>query len=292
MARRLEFKIESHVNGKKIKDFLKHEVGISHRMLCILKRESQGITRNGVHARAIDCLRTGDLLVLELPDDEKTSVSTPTKMPLHIVYEDADILVLNKPAGLAMHETHNHQGDALSNAVAYYLESRGEPAVFRAVGRLDKGTSGLVVCAKNKYAAYRLAGNIEKTYFAVACGIFTGKGTVDAPIFRPDANKTVRAVGTDGERAVTHWEALKNDGKCTLLQIHLETGRTHQIRVHFQHLGAPLVGDDMYESPDLRLNHQALHCGECSLLHPVTGEEMVFSAPLPDDMAALCTDMG
>lgn len=292
MARRLEFKIESHANGKKIKDFLKHEVGISHRMLCILKREPQGITRNGAHARAIDCLHTGDLLVLELPDDEKTSVSTPTKMPLHIVYEDTDILVLNKPAGLAMHETHNHQGDALSNAVAYYLESRGEPAVFRAVGRLDKGTSGLVVCAKNKYAAYRLAGNIEKTYFAVACGIFTGKGTVDAPIFRPDANKTVRAVGTDGERAVTHWEALKNDGKCTLLQIHLETGRTHQIRVHFQHLGAPLVGDDMYESPDLRLNHQALHCGECSLLHPVTGEKMVFSAPLPDDIAALCTDMG
>lgn len=291
MARRLEFKIESHTNGKKIKDFLKHEVGISHRMLCILKREPQGITRNGAHARAIDCLRTGDLLVLELPDDEKTSVSTPTKMPLHIVYEDTDILVLNKPAGLAMHETHNHQGDALSNAVAYYLESRGEPAVFRAVGRLDKGTSGLVVCAKNKYAAYRLAGNIEKTYFAVACGIFTGKGTIDAPIFRPDANKTVRAVGTDGERAVTHWEALKNDGKCTLLQIHLETGRTHQIRVHFQYLGAPLVGDDMYGSPDLRLNHQALHCGVCSLLHPVTGEKMEFQAPLPDDMAALCTDM-
>ena len=292
MARRLEFKIESHANGKKIKDFLKHEVGISHRMLCILKREPQGITRNGAHARAIDCLHTGDLLVLELPDDEKTSVSTPTKMPLDILYEDADLLVLNKPAGLAMHETQNHQGDALSNAVAYYLESRGEAAVFRAVGRLDKGTSGLVVCAKNKYAACRLAGTIEKTYFAVVCGIFTGKGTVDAPIFRPDAHKTLRAVGNSGEHAVTHWEALKNDGKCTLMHIQLETGRTHQIRVHFKHLGAPLVGDDMYESPDLRLNHQALHCGSCALSHPVTGKKMVFFAPLPDDMAALCTDMG
>ncbi|MGN0520701.1 MAG: pseudouridine synthase, partial [Candidatus Fimenecus sp.] len=164
MARRLEYKIESRSDGKKIKDFLKHEVGISHRMLCILKREPEGITRNGTHARAIDSLHTGDLLVLQLPDDEQTSVSTPTKMPLQIVYEDADILVLKKPAGLAMHETHNHQGDALSNAVAYYLETRGETAVFRAVGRLDKGTSGLVVCAKNKYAACRLAGKIEKTY--------------------------------------------------------------------------------------------------------------------------------
>ena len=291
MARRLEYKIEPRFDGKKIKDFLKHEVGISHRMLCILKREPEGITRNGTHARAIDCLHTGDLLALQLPDDEQTSVSTPTKMPLAIVYEDTDILVLNKPAGLAMHETHNHQGDALSNAVAYYLESRGEPAVFRAVGRLDKGTSGLVVCAKNKYAACRLAGKIEKTYYAVACGVFTGNGTVDAPIVRPDPNKTLRAVGDDGERAVTHWEALKTDGNCTLLRIHLETGRTHQIRVHFQYLGAPLVGDDMYGSSDLRLSHQALHCGKCSLLHPVTGEKMAFQAPLPDDMAAVCTDM-
>ena len=103
MARRLEYKIEPRFDGKKIKDFLKHEVGISHRMLCILKREPEGITRNGTHARTIDCLHTGDLLALQLPDDEKTSVSTPTKMPLAIVYEDTDILVLNKPAGLAMH---------------------------------------------------------------------------------------------------------------------------------------------------------------------------------------------
>ena len=114
---------------------------------------------------------------------------------------------------------------------------------------------------------------------------------MDAPIVRPDPNKTLRAVGDDGERAVTHWEALKTDGNCTLLRIHLETGRTHQIRVHFQHLGAPLVGDVMYGSSDLRLSHQALHCGECSLLHPVTGEKMAFQAPLPDDMVALCTDM-
>lgn len=292
MARHLEFRIESRSDGKKIKDFLNHEVGISHRMLCILKREPQGITLNGAHARAIDILRTGDLLVLGLPDDEQTSVSTPMKIPLDIVYEDTDILVLNKPAGLAMHETHNHQGDALSNAVAYHLEARGEIAVFRAVGRLDKGTSGLVVCAKNKYAAYRLAGNIEKTYYAVACGVFTGSGTIDAPIYRPDAGKTLRAVGKGGERAVTHWESLKTDGKCTLLRIHLETGRTHQIRVHFKYLGAPLVGDNMYESPDLRLNHQALHCGECTLAHPVTGEKMVFSAPLPVDMQELVAVMG
>lgn len=291
MARRLEYKITSCADGKKIKDFLKHEVGISHRMLCILKRTPQGITVNDAHARTVDCLHAGDLLVLTMPDDEATSVSTPTEIPLDIVYEDADILVLNKPAGLAMHETHNHQGDALSNAVAYYLGSRGETGVFRAVGRLDKGTSGLVVCAKNKYAAFRLAGKVEKTYYAVAGGVFTGCGIVDAPIVRPDPNKTLRAVGTGGERAVTHWEALKNDGKCTLLRIHLETGRTHQIRVHFAHLGAPLAGDEMYGSSDLRLTHQALHCGECTFYHPVTEERITCEATLPDDMAALLGDM-
>lgn len=289
--RRLEYKIESPFDGKKVKDYLRHYAGVSHRMLCILKREPLGITVNGAHARAIDLLHTGDLLALQLPDDEQTGVSTPTEMPLDVVYEDADILVLNKPAGLAMHETHNHQGDALSNAVAYYLESRNETAVFRAVGRLDKGTSGLVLCAKNKYAAFRLAGQVEKTYYAVACGVFTGSGTIDAPIVRPDPNKTLRAVGTSGERAVTHWEALKTDGKCTLLRIHLETGRTHQIRVHFKYLGAPLVGDSMYESCDLRLEHQALHCGECTFLHPVTGERITCQAPLPGDMAALLENM-
>lgn len=287
MARRLEYRIDSRFDDKKIKEFLKNEVGVSHRMLCILKREPLGITVNGAHARAIDFLHAGDTLCLRLPDDTHSSVSTPTDIPLEIRYEDDDIIVINKPAGLAMHETHNHQGDALSNALAFYLEQQGKPAVFRAVGRLDKGTSGLVVCARNKYAASRLAGQVQKTYYAVACGVFTGSGTIDAPIYRPDANKTLRAVGESGERAVTHWEALKNDGKCTLLKIRLETGRTHQIRVHFAHLGAPLVGDAMYQSPDLRLNHQALHCGECRLVHPVSGEEMVFRAPLPRDMEKL-----
>lgn len=256
-------------------------------MLCILKRTPNGITVNGVHARTVDLLHAGDTLVLTLPKDEAAVTPTPTDIPIEILYMDEDLIVVNKQAGLAMHETHNHQGDALSNALAFYLAQRGEPAVFRAVGRLDKGTSGIVVCARNKYCAARLSGQIQKTYFAVAGGVFTGSSTIDAPIVRPDPNKTLRAVGEGGERAVTHWEALCTDGKCTLLRIQLETGRTHQIRVHFAHLGAPLVGDDMYGSTDLRLSHQALHCGECRFTHPVTGEELTITAPMPEDMQAL-----
>lgn len=287
MPRRLEFQIDARFDGKKIRDYLKSEAKVSHRMLCILKRTPQGITVNGVHARTVDLLHTGDMLVLEIPNDETAVTPTPTDIPLDVLYIDDDLIVVNKQAGLAMHETHNHQGDALSNALAYYLEQRGEPAVFRAVGRLDKGTSGIVVCARNKYCAARLSGQIQKTYFAVAGGNFTGSGTINVPIVRPDPNKTLRAVGDGGEHAVTHWEAVSTDGKCTILKIRLETGRTHQIRVHFAHLGAPLVGDDMYGSTDTRLSHQALHCGKCRFTHPVTGEEMTVTAPLPADMQSL-----
>lgn len=287
MARRLEFQIDERYENRKIRDYLKSEAKVSHRMLCILKRTPLGITVNGTHARTVDLLHTGDTLVLTLPNDEVSVTPTPTDIPIEILYMDDDLIVVNKQAGLAMHETHNHQGDALSNALAYYLAQRGEPAVFRAVGRLDKGTSGIVICARNKYCAARLSGQIQKTYFAVAGGVFTGRGTIDAPIFRPDPNKTLRAVGENGERAVTHWEAIRTDGKCTLLRIQLETGRTHQIRVHFAHLGAPLVGDDMYGSTDLRLTHQALHCGECRFIHPVTGKTLTVTAPMPADMQAL-----
>lgn len=287
MARRLEFQIDERYESRKIREYLKNEAKVSHRMLCILKRTPNGITVNGVHARTVDLLHAGDTLVLTLPKDEAAVTPTPTDIPIEILYIDDDLIVVNKAAGLAMHETHNHQGDALSNALAYYLAQRGESAVFRAVGRLDKGTSGIVVCARNKYCAARLSGQIQKTYFAVAGGVFTGGGTIDAPIFRPDPNKTLRAVGEGGERAVTHWEAMRTDGKCTLLRIQLETGRTHQIRVHFAHLGAPLVGDGMYGSTDLRLSHQALHCGECRFTHPVTGKALTVTAPMPEDMQAL-----
>ena len=175
MARHLQFQIDARFDGKKIRDYLKSEAKVSHRMLCILKRTPCGITVNGAHARTIDILHTGDILALSLPNDEVSVTPTPTDIPLAILYMDDDLIIVNKQAGLAMHETHNHQGDALSNALAYYLTQHGEPAVFRAVGRLDKGTSGIVVCARNKYCAARLSGQIQKTYFAVAGGVFTSR---------------------------------------------------------------------------------------------------------------------
>jgi 23S rRNA pseudouridine1911/1915/1917 synthase len=279
--------VSEEYDGKKVIDYLRKELNCSHRLIAKLKKEPEGITLNGEHIRTIDLIHTGDKLSITLPEDKAQSISVSTKMPLTVVYEDDDLLVVNKPPMLAVHESHNHLGDTLSNAVAYHLEKEGKSSVFRAVGRLDKGTSGLMVCALNRYAASKLSGKIYKEYLAVADGVFEGFGTINEPIYRPDPIITVRKVDERGEKAVTNWTALKNDGKTTLLRIKLETGRTHQIRVHFSHLGAALIGDTMYGEPDSRITHQALHCCYCRFVHPVTGETLEFEVEPPDDFLSV-----
>ena len=286
--RHIEYNIGNEFDGKKVLSFLRSQAGLSARLINSLKRIENGITLNGVHIRTIDIVHTGDILAVNIPDDENTA--EPIYYPLEIIYVDCDNIIINKPAGLAMHQTHNHQGDTLANAVSSYFQSKGKCVTFRAVGRLDKGTSGLVLCALNRLAASKLSGNLKKTYYALVSGEYNGSGTIDKPIYRPDPMKTLRAVGETGDRAVTHWEAVMTDGKISFLKINLETGRTHQIRVHFASEGTPLCGDDMYGSIDKRITRPALHCGNMSFKHPVTDEFMSFFAPLPDDIASLLPD--
>ena len=283
--RHLEFVVDGEYEGKKVIHYLRGKAKLSSRLVNSLKRTEKGITLNGEHIRTIDRIKQGDILAVNIPEEENTVEALDS--PVDIVYEDSDILVINKPAGVAMHPTHNHQGDTLANAVAGYFRKKNINAVFRAVGRLDKGTSGLVLCGLNKYAASRLGGNFKKEYYAVVQGEYTGEGTIDKPIYRPDPMKTLRAAGETGDIAVTHWKSLWTDGKTSFLKINLETGRTHQIRVHFSSMGTPLCGDDMYGSSDTRINRPALHCGKLKLIHPVTNEEMIFTADLPKDIASL-----
>lgn len=286
VARTLHFEIPEHYNGRKVIHFLRGEAGLSSRLTISLKYRADGILLNGEHIRTIDLLKTGDVLTVNLPDETST-VPAVSVVPLDIVYEDEDILVINKPAGLAMHPTHNHQDDSLANCVASYRPG----TVFRAVGRLDKCTSGLVLCAMNQMAAAALSGKYEKEYLALAGAVFEGSGTIDKPIYRPDPMKTLRAVGETGESAVTHWQALATDGRNTLLRIRLETGRTHQIRVHFASLGAPLLGDEMYGSDITPPERAALHCEKLTFVHPVTKQELCFSAPMPQDMQTIADQM-
>lgn len=280
--RHIEFVIDESYNGKKVNVYLRSCAKLSARLVNTLKRVENGITLNGSHIRTVDIIHTGDVLAVNIPED--SSEIEPIEFPLDIVYEDDDILLVNKPAGLAMHPTHNHQGDTLANAVAAYFLKKDKNVTFRAVGRLDKSTSGLVLVALNKLAASKLSGEFKKTYYAVVSGEYLGCGTIDKPIYRPDPMKTLRAVGDTGDYAVTHWESISTDGICSLLKINLETGRTHQIRVHFASMGTPLCGDDMYGSNDKRISRAALHCGEIYFVQPVNGKKLHFSVPVPEDM--------
>lgn len=281
----LEYIIPEEFDGKTVESFLRGHIKMSLALLRSQKRVPDGITLNGVHTRSIDKIHTNDILRVNLPDDEKVSI--PSEYPIDIIYEDEDILIINKPAELPMHESHNHQGDTLANAVAGYLTKKGKPAVFRAVGRLDKGTSGAVLCALNTFAASKLSGKIEKEYLAVPTGKYTQNGTVDKPIYRPDPIKTYRTADDRGDIAVTHFFPLEWGDDYSLLLIRLETGRTHQIRVHSAYMGTPLYGDTMYGTADKDIKRQALHCKSLTFIHPVTNEKMTFEAPMPEDMERL-----
>lgn len=285
--RRIDFTIEEKYDGKRVVDFLKSKAKASARLITKLKHDDDGIMLNGVHTRTIDLLKTGDILSITLPVDkeDQTSAVEPLPYPLKVFYEDEDLLIVDKPAGLPLHPSHNHQGDTLANAVAYYLQQQGKSSIFRSIGRLDRGTSGIVICGLNRFVTGILNGNIYKEYMAVCDGIYEGEGIIDRPIYRPDPIKTYRTVDERGEYALTEWKAISHYDNKTLLRIHLQTGRTHQIRVHFASLGTPLVGDTMYGTPREDISRQALHCCYCKFIHPVTNEIIEIESPLPEDIA-------
>lgn len=278
----IELKISSKDNGRQIRDFLR-DFGVSSALLTKLKKTENGITKNGEFARTIDKIFTGDTI--------KISIENRGKMPEKLitddvkpVYNDEDILVLNKPAFMPVHESRNHRGDTLANAAACYMDS---DTAFRAVYRLDRDTSGLVLIAKNELAACKLAGKIHKDYYAVCSGTLNGKGTIDLPIRRVCESIIERGVFSDGEKAVTHWETISNKSNTTLLKINLETGRTHQIRVHFAHLGYPLLGDTLYGGNTDLIKRQALHCKTIYFTHPITNKEMAIECDFPNDFKGL-----
>ena len=282
VMREIIFKIDDKNSGLMIRDFLRN-FGVSSALLTKLKQDGNGIKLNGKFAKAIEVLKSGDNLTINI----KNSGKMPEKFEcenVKVAYNDEDILVLNKPPLMPVHESRNHRGDTLANVAACYMES---DCAFRAVYRLDRDTSGLVLIAKNELAASKLAGKIKKDYYAVVSGKFEGRGTIDLPIRRVQESIIERGVFDDGERAVTHYEAIKTDGENTLLKLNLETGRTHQIRVHFSHLGAPLLGDTLYGGNCEKINRQALHCKTIYFTHPITHEKITVDSDFPKDFKGL-----
>ena len=282
LMREITYTAVAQDSGKRIKTYLK-SLGYSTTLIRRLKYTENGITKNGAFARTIDTLQEGDRLTVRIHNRGK--MPEPLEADVEVCYEDEDLLIVNKPPNMPVHESHSHIGDTLSNFVAYHLH--GEETAFRAVYRLDRDTTGLVLVAKHELAASKLSGCVAKHYDALVSGTMPPSGTVDLPIARLGDSIIQRCVDENGERAVTHFETLRQYDGYAFIRCVLETGRTHQIRVHMSHLGHPLLGDSLYGGDCSRMHRQALHCTDITFEHPVTGETMHFECPYPEDMQKL-----
>ncbi len=277
-------------DGETMQTFLRRACGLSWRMVVKLKRVEGGMTADGVPMRSIDPLRAGQKVRIKMPEDAVRIEGVD--MPLDIVYEDDDLLVINKPPYLAVHPSAGKPEPTLANGVVGYFERQGTPLSFRPISRLDRNTSGLLPAAKSSHVAYALTQKPQKAYFAIVIGKLTGEGVIDQPIRVREGSCITREVGEGGKPSLTRWRSLATDGEISLLRVVIETGRTHQIRVHMAWLGHPLVGDTMYGTDRHYLPRHGLHCGRLALIHPVTGKEIALTAPMPSDMQALLEKHG
>lgn len=297
--RELIFRVPAEFEGARAQSLLR-QLGFSRRAVIRLKALSgesggYGLTRGGELLRTIDVLHEGDEIRAAFPDDEGGAEANPS-LKAEVIYEDEDAVVFDKPPYMPVHPSIRHREDTLANLFA----AKYPGIAFRPINRLDKNTSGLCLCAKNSFAAAALSGSAEKVYFAVTNGTPDGD-TIDVPIGREsgsiirrrayprEAPEAADAAGyaADAKPAVTHFSAVEKAGRHTLLRVTLETGRTHQIRVHMAYAGFPLCGDEMYGGDMSEIGRQALHCGELSFTQPVTGTRIHLTSALPDDMRHL-----
>ena len=282
------------IQGERLDAFLARSAENLSRSGAQKLMEEGCVTRNGRPGKKNDKLNVGDEIAFEIPEPKEVAIE-PTEMALDIVYEDEDVLVINKPKGLVVHPAAGHQDDTLVNGLLYALGDRlsginGElrPGI---VHRIDKDTSGLLAVAKNDYAHTMLASQLKdhtmaRTYEAIVCGSFReDSGTVDAPIGRhPSDRKKMCVTQRNSKEAVTHWEVVARYRGYTHIRCRLETGRTHQIRVHMAHIGHPILGDLVYgrKKPELGQSSQCLHAGALCFQHPRDGRPVMVFAPLPD----------
>lgn len=292
MNRTFIYKIDDTYNGYKIGEFLREHL-YSRHVIIHLKQTKQGILLNNKWAYINDTLYTNDVLTIQIIEELSSENIVPAKMPLDIVYEDDDILIINKASNTPIHPSMNNYDNSLANGLAYYYELQNVPFVFRCVNRLDKDTTGLVLLAKNMYSSCILSEmlrkrEIHREYQALVEGKLDDYGTIDAPIARKDGSVIERCIDLDkGQTAITHYSRLDYKNGFSLASIVLETGRTHQIRVHMKYIAHPLPGDFIYNPSFAHINRQALHSHKLSFVHPITKEAMVFVSPLPLDMKKL-----
>lgn len=309
MNRKISYHIGESEAGMRIDAFLRRK-GYSRQNLTVLKKMPESILVNDVWRHMTYMLSADETLTIHIQEDGCSEKIPPVKLPLDILYEDEDILVVNKPAGMPIHPSLNNYYNSLANGLAWYFKERNKPFIFRCTNRLDRDTSGLTIIAKHMVSSGILSEmvrhhTISREYVAIVRGQVTPEeGTITAPLSRKDGSIIERQVDYEhGETAVTHYKVIdvdsvemkefisnkfakqeEQDSPLSLISLHLETGRTHQIRIHMKHLGYPLIGDYLY-NPDMEyIERQALHSYRMQFVHPMTGEHMDFVAPLPTDM--------
>ena len=292
--RRLNLPISSALDGLEVNTLLRRHLHLSGTVLRRVKWLEDGILLDGARVTTRAVVRTGQLLSVRLTPPARTSGMLPRPGPLDVVYEDRDLIVVNKAAGVPVHPGPGHYDDTLGNYLIWHYDQTGEPADFHPVHRLDRGTSGLMVLAKHPHAQELLrqqlhTGDFRRIYLAV-CDRAPDppSGVIDAPIGPREGSLIQREIRPDGQPARTHYQLRCVRQGRALVELALETGRTHQIRVHMASIGCPLIGDFLYgtEQPGL-IPRPALHSWTLHLTHPITGIQLTLTAPLPDDLRAL-----
>lgn len=294
MKTTMTYLIQQQDIQKTVEQFLLSN-GYSAALIRRLRHTEQSILKNGSPVYTTYRLDEGDSLAVTLPEEHGSENIVPVPMDLDIRYEDRDLLVVNKAAGVPIHPSQGNHDNTLANGIAWYLGEKGEAATYRAINRLDRDTTGLLILARHALSACMLSEMvrthaIRRCYLAAASGLVPPEGVIDAPIARAGDSTIERCVDFErGDSARTHYRTLcyNRDTDCSLVELRLETGRTHQIRVHMKHIGHPLPGDFLY-NPDYRLiGRQALHSWQLDFIHPIKKEPLHFEAPLPEDMRRL-----
>lgn len=283
------YQISENYNNKTI-DFFLRQTGYSRRLIIDLKETEDGILLNEEPAFTNVKLKTRDFLKIRLPLEEPSEHIIPVPLPFPVIYEDEHILAVNKPADMPIHPSVNNHENTLANAAAFYFKEQGIPFVFRCVNRLDRDTTGLVLLAKHQLSGCILSEavkqrQVHREYMAICQGYIEEPGTIDYPIGRLPGSAIMRCVDMEhGEHAITHYTPVASENTMTLLRIQLETGRTHQIRIHMGAIGHPLPGDYLYNPDYTQISRQPLHSLSLRFRHPITGLEMYLNAPVPEDM--------